>query len=106
MRRTRRPMAASADPTLMVVVVLPTPPFWLATASTCGGTAGVWDAAGGNRWHRDRTRCLAELCTVSPARCTESSGPVRSKGRVRQHHLWTTSQIAAAFHVDHDVLAA
>ena len=41
MTRTRRPMAASAEPTLMVVVVFPTPPFWLATARTCGTTAGL-----------------------------------------------------------------
>src|ERR1700753_3774053 len=33
---TRSPTAASAVPRLMAVVVLPTPPFWLATASTRG----------------------------------------------------------------------
>src|SRR3954451_11086615 len=31
---TERPLAASAVPRLIAVVVLPTPPFWLATAST------------------------------------------------------------------------
>ncbi len=31
---TRSPIAASAVPRLIAVVVLPTPPFWLATAST------------------------------------------------------------------------
>src|SRR3954471_738888 len=31
---TRSPTAASAVPRLMAVVVLPTPPFWLATART------------------------------------------------------------------------
>src|SRR6185369_15553390 len=31
---TRSPTAASAVPRLMAVVVLPTPPFWLATTST------------------------------------------------------------------------
>src|SRR4029077_9478059 len=35
--RTSSPMAASAVPRLIAVVVLPTPPFWLATASTRGG---------------------------------------------------------------------
>src|SRR5262249_37058182 len=35
--RTFSPMAASAVPRLMAVVVLPTPPFWLATARTRGG---------------------------------------------------------------------
>src|SRR5881409_2123543 len=33
---TRSPTAASAVPRLMAVVVLPTPPFWLATTSTRG----------------------------------------------------------------------
>ena len=33
---TRSPVAASAVPRLIAVVVLPTPPFWLATASTRG----------------------------------------------------------------------
>ena len=33
-------MAASAVPRLIAVVVLPTPPFWLAMASTRGGLAG------------------------------------------------------------------
>src|SRR3954464_10899517 len=36
MIRTRSPMAASAVPRLMAVVVFPTPPFWLARASTRG----------------------------------------------------------------------
>src|SRR4029078_9404743 len=38
--RTRSPMAASAVPRLMAVVVLPTPPFWLASAKTRGAGAG------------------------------------------------------------------
>src|SRR5215510_11670819 len=33
---TRSPVAASAVPRLMAVVVLPTPPFWFARASTRG----------------------------------------------------------------------
>src|SRR3954469_6670606 len=33
-RRTRRPAIASEAARLMVVVVLPTPPFWFATATT------------------------------------------------------------------------
>src|SRR5205807_3304812 len=36
--RTRRPISAKAVPRLMVVVVLPTPPFWLATAMIRLGT--------------------------------------------------------------------
>src|SRR6202035_2613926 len=46
MRRTRFPSSASAHPRFTAVVVLPTPPFWLATAMTllkrwldlCAGT--------------------------------------------------------------------
>src|ERR1700738_2707333 len=46
MRRTRFPSSASAQPRFTAVVVLPTPPFWLATAMTllkrwldlCAGT--------------------------------------------------------------------
>ena len=34
---TRRPSSASAAPRLMVVVVLPTPPFWLHIAITSAG---------------------------------------------------------------------
>ena len=39
MIRTSSPIAASAVPRLIAVVVLPTPPFWLATASTRGALA-------------------------------------------------------------------
>src|SRR5215217_2780891 len=41
---TRRPTSASAAPRLMVVVVLPTPPFWLHIAMT---RAGPCEASGG-----------------------------------------------------------
>src|SRR5208282_174385 len=47
MIRTSSPMAASAVPRLIAVVVLPTPPFWLATARTRGGLAGP---ACASRW--------------------------------------------------------
>src|SRR5918994_6981095 len=41
-RSTRRPCSARAAPRLMAVVVLPTPPFWLARAMTfpISGTSG------------------------------------------------------------------
>src|SRR4051812_707698 len=39
-RSTRRPYSASAAPRLIVVVVLPTPPFWLHMATT---RAGPWE---------------------------------------------------------------
>ena len=38
---TRSPIAASAVPRLIAVVVLPTPPFWLAMTSTRGLAAAV-----------------------------------------------------------------
>ena len=47
---TRSPIAASAVPRLMAVVVLPTPPFWLAMASTRGGLAGSAWAARSTTW--------------------------------------------------------
>ena len=37
MTRVGSPTAASAVPRLIAVVVLPTPPFWLATTRTRGG---------------------------------------------------------------------
>src|SRR5665213_1497226 len=47
MTRTRNPSSASAAPRLTDVVVLPTPPFWLATARTRG--SGLPEAAWGWR---------------------------------------------------------
>src|SRR6187401_1953353 len=38
---TRSPIAASAVPRLIAVVVLPTPPFWLASARMRGGRPAV-----------------------------------------------------------------
>src|SRR5262249_16144143 len=46
---TRSPMAASAVPRLIAVVVLPTPPFSFAIASTRGGGAGGRGSAGNCR---------------------------------------------------------
>src|SRR5450631_690763 len=43
---TCSPMAASAVPRLIAVVVLPTPPFWLATASTRGGLGATAKPSG------------------------------------------------------------
>src|ERR1700730_13722437 len=40
-RRTRRPCSARAAPRLMVVVVLPTPPFWLQTATVRAGPCSI-----------------------------------------------------------------
>src|SRR6185312_10604261 len=43
---TCSPIAASAVPRLIAVVVLPTPPFWLATARTRGRAGGSVRCAG------------------------------------------------------------
>src|SRR6476619_8518177 len=48
---TRRPYSANAAPRLMVDVVLPTPPFWLHSASTI---AGPWLATGAGSGSRPR----------------------------------------------------
>src|SRR5712671_977983 len=48
MMSTRSPMAASAVPRLMAVVVLPTPPFWLAMARTRAGAAASGFGSPGN----------------------------------------------------------
>ncbi len=39
--RTRKPASASAAPRFTAVVVLPTPPFWFAMASTLGSSSGL-----------------------------------------------------------------
>src|ERR1700758_888197 len=39
--RTRRPCSARAAPRLIVVVVLPTPPFWLQTATVRAGPCSI-----------------------------------------------------------------
>src|SRR5919204_3745540 len=42
---TRSPIAASAVPRLIAVVVLPTPPFWLASARIRGAAAIIANAS-------------------------------------------------------------
>src|ERR1700722_11928314 len=50
---TFSPTAASAVPRLMAVVVLPTPPFWWAIASTRGPAGGGAWLAAGSPWGLD-----------------------------------------------------
>src|ERR1017187_2972704 len=47
MTRTRLPLSARMAAMLMTVVVLPTPPFWLATAMTRAGTVLDYGGGGG-----------------------------------------------------------
>src|ERR1035437_5184100 len=73
MTSTRRPISASAALTLMVVVVLPTPPFWLATARTYGDTERIIgrDEGVAQRAVLDLDR--GELSTVSPGGVVNAS---------------------------------
>src|SRR5271170_1587459 len=48
-RRTRRPCSARAAPRLIVVVVLPTPPFWLQTATVRAGPCSISGSGSGKR---------------------------------------------------------
>src|SRR5262249_49411106 len=51
--RTRRPISASVAPRLIVVVVFPTPPFWLHTAATRAGPCVV-NGSGSGKTGRGR----------------------------------------------------
>src|SRR6516165_8032753 len=71
--RTRRPNSARAAPRLIVVVVLPTPPFWLQTATTRAGPCLVsgsgWGKTGRGRpvgpVTSSATRDAATMCCTS-----------------------------------------
>ena len=58
---TRSPIAASAVPRLIAVVVLPTPPFWLAITRMRGGAAGA--GLGGGRGGVGHGRAFEALRT-------------------------------------------
>src|SRR5947209_16594289 len=62
---TCSPIAASAVPRLIAVVVLPTPPFWLATASTRGALGS--DAKPGGAAISVRSAAGASVvCVIDP----------------------------------------
>ena len=124
--RTLKPSSASAPARLIAVVVLPTPPFWLAIAITCvkGSPRGLRAArreAGGRReWGNATPRpnrapvevvhTLPELCTVlwiSAARgpriigCRaditgRSRAGNRARARLRRRHLASTPSSPAS----------
>src|SRR3954452_15686835 len=72
---TCSPMAASAVPRLIAVVVLPTPPFWLAIASTRGRPASPLAAGLSN----ETTWGLAgSVVGVSVMGCPMGLGQARS----------------------------
>ncbi|CPU66123.1 Uncharacterised protein [Mycobacteroides abscessus] len=66
--RTLRPYSASAAPRLMVVVVLPTPPFWLHMAMMRPGPCAASEAGTGNSGR------------VRPTTSTRGSAAARSSG--------------------------
>src|SRR5262249_13426428 len=85
---TRRPNSASAAPRLMVVVVLPTPPFWLHTATTRAGPCLVIGLGCGNTGMgrpvgpvtRSALRDAAPICCPSQRRKQNASAATRTLG--------------------------
>src|ERR1700751_3122397 len=72
--RTRWPRSARAAPRLIVVVVLPTPPFWLATAMILVGTTIDYarrTAGGGAGGAVAERGCFTGNLTVKQLRCEE-----------------------------------
>src|SRR5690606_7348384 len=57
---TLRPHSTRAAPRLMVVVVFPTPPFWLTMATT---RAGPWTSRGTGSGNTGRGRCVGPRLT-------------------------------------------
>src|ERR1700732_4830761 len=62
---TCSPVAASAVPRLIAVVVLPTPPFWLATAST-RGSLGVTARLAGAPISARSAAGASVICVIDP----------------------------------------
>src|SRR5690625_7299520 len=78
--RTRRPYSASAAARLMVLVVLPTPPFWLHIATT---VAGPWEVSGrGAGSASDPPAAAGTSAPSTPARANRAGaiGPAATVG--------------------------
>src|SRR5665213_1042991 len=73
---TCSPMAASAVPKLIAVVVLPTPPFWLAMARTRGPGPALPAATGG---FSNGTTCGALGSVIGKIPILHSSGAPRRR---------------------------
>src|SRR5690348_10341454 len=87
---TSSPIAASAVPRLIAVVVLPTPPFWLATARTRGGLA----ASANRAWSGAEKSCIdtaASVMGLQPLRVRRNSGA---------HKIWFALRLGCANHHD------
>ena len=76
--RTRKPSSASAAPRLTVVVVLPTPPFWLAIAMTAGRSCGSPPASPGLAPRARLVQPPAGPGRASPRRGATRPGPSAS----------------------------
>src|SRR6185312_187682 len=87
MSRTRRRVAAREAARLTAVVVLPTPPFWLATAMTRFMAASVHRRGSTpiSRYRRDRLS--ARGCTLQRPRARRSRSLSRSRGQPLPGHL-------------------
>src|SRR5215469_7996378 len=86
---TRSPIAASAVPRLIAVVVLPTPPFWLAMARTRTGIGAVGLGSTGN-W-RISPEVLSSMAHSSPSR-------VAGAATERAYHHDTAGRMSPAGH--------
>ena len=81
---TRWPCSTSAAPSEWTVVVLATPPFWLATASTTGMGATLTAPVAGRQWPRPcahRPVMVVARCPRRPARAPARAR--RAPGRLR-----------------------
>src|SRR5919106_4794717 len=91
---TFRPSSASAAPRLMVVVVLPTPPFWLHIASTSAGPCSV---SGGGSGRSGIGRPVGPISGLpAPDSESESSDGVDNPASTEDFFTWASSPYAAA----------
>src|SRR5713226_4525758 len=85
MQRTRRPVSASAPPRLTAVVVLPTPPFWLAMARTRVTPLVLASRPNGcappSRYHTEAAAARRGGCARGVALCRQCHGRRRAPAR-------------------------
>src|SRR5258707_10288339 len=79
---TCSPMAASAVPRLIAVVVLPTPPFWLAMANALGSLGAATGAAGPAISARQDTGAGASVACVIDPNLPRRNLPVKDRLRL------------------------
>src|SRR5260370_10937434 len=84
---TRRPCCARAAPRLIVVVVLPTPPFWLQTAATLAGPcvsrgSGSGKTGTGRPVGPSAPGLTSNVRDAATANCTSQAGPADARMRL------------------------